>query len=72
MVKKTIEKDAFTVRMNPELYDKMQKKLRAGRKNLSINKYINDLIEKDLSKEKLKWEEAIWYKLLVMNIWLVI
>lgn len=47
-----IQKDIFTVRMNPELYDKMQKKLRAGRKNLSINKYINDLIEKDLSKEK--------------------
>lgn len=46
-----IPKDVFTVRMDPELYDKMQKKLRAGRKNLSINKYINDLIEKDLSKE---------------------
>lgn len=47
-----ISKDVFTVRMKPELYDKMQNKLRAGRKNLSINKYINDLIEKDLSKEK--------------------
>ncbi len=47
-----IPKDVFTVRMKPELYDKMQNKLRAGRKNLSINKYINDLIEKDLSKEK--------------------
>lgn len=47
-----ISKDVFTVRMNPELYDKMQQKLRAGRKNLSINKYINDLIEKDLFKEK--------------------
>ena len=54
-----IPKDVFTVRMNPELYDKMQKKLRAGRKNLSINKYINELIEKDLSKEKQKWKEAI-------------
>lgn len=49
-----IQKDVFTVRMKPELYDKMQKKLRAGRKNLSINKYINELIEKDLSKEKQK------------------
>lgn len=47
-----IQKDVFTVRMKPELYDRMQKKLRAGRKNLSINKYINDLIEKDLSKEE--------------------
>lgn len=47
-----IPKDVFTVRMKPDLYDKMQSKLRAGRKNLSINKYINDLIEKDLSKEK--------------------
>lgn len=46
-----ITKDVFTVRMKPDLYDKMQTKLRAGRKNLSINKYINDLIEKDLSKE---------------------
>ena len=54
-----IQKDVFTVRMKPELYDKMQKKLRAGRKNLSINKYINELIEKDLSKEKQKWKEAI-------------
>lgn len=54
MDKKTIEKDVFTVRMNPELYDLMQKKLRAGRKNISINKYINELIEKDLSKEKQK------------------
>ena len=50
--KSVIPKDAFTVRMKPELYDRMQKKLRAGRKNLSINKYINDLIEKDLSEEK--------------------
>ena len=40
-----ITKDVFTVRMKPDLYDKMQTKLRAGRKNLSINKYINDLIE---------------------------
>ena len=47
-----IQKDVFTIRMKPELYDKMQKKLRAGRKNKSINKYINELIEKDLSKEK--------------------
>ena len=47
-----IHKDVFTVRMKPELYDKMQKKLRSGRKNLSINKYINNLIEKDLSKER--------------------
>lgn len=46
-----ITKDVFTVRMKPDLYDKMQTKLRAGRKNLSINKYINNLIEKDLSKE---------------------
>lgn len=53
-----IQKDVFTVRMKPELYDKMQKKLRAGRKNLSINKYINELIEKDLSKEKQKWKEV--------------
>lgn len=48
-----IKKDSFTVRMNPELYDLMQKKLRSGRKNKSINKYINDLIEKDLLKETL-------------------
>ena len=56
-----IHKDVFTVRMKPELYDKMQKKLRSGRKNLSINKYINNLIEKDLSKER-KWKELIWFK----------
>ena len=37
--------------MKPDLYDKMQKKLRTGRKNKSINKYINELIEKDLLKE---------------------
>lgn len=48
----SIPKDVFTVRMKPELYDKMLKKLRSGRKNQSINKYINDLIEKDLSKEQ--------------------
>lgn len=52
MGKKLIEKDAFTVRMSPELYDLMQKKLRAGRKNKSINKYINELISNDLKKEK--------------------
>lgn len=46
-----IPKDVFTVRMNPELYDKMQKKLRAGRKNLSINKYINELIEFPLNHQ---------------------
>lgn len=50
--KAQIPKDVFTVRMNPELYDKMQKKLRSYRKNKSINKYINELIEKDLNKEK--------------------
>lgn len=42
-------KDAFTIRMDPDLYDLMQKKLRSGRKNKSINKYINNLIEKDLN-----------------------
>ncbi len=52
MDKIPIKKDSFTVRMNPELYDKMQQKLRSGRKNKSINKYINELIEKDLLKEK--------------------
>lgn len=52
MDKVPIKKDSFTVRMNPELYDKMQQKLRSGRKNKSINKYINELIEKDLLKEK--------------------
>lgn len=52
MEKKLIEKDAFTVRMSPELYDLMQKKLRSGRKNKSINKYINELISNDLKKEK--------------------
>ena len=52
----SIQKDVFTVRMNPELYDKMQIKLRAGRKNLSINKYINNLIEKDLLKENKFYE----------------
>jgi len=51
MNKQPIKKDAFTVRMSPELYDKMQKKLRSYRKNKSINKYINELIEKDLIKE---------------------
>ena len=54
MVKKPIEKDVFTVRMDPELYDLMQKKLRSGRKNKSINKYINELISNDLKKEKIK------------------
>lgn len=52
MKKAPIQKDAFTIRMKPELYDKMQKKLRSYRKGKSINKYINELIEKDLSKEK--------------------
>ena len=33
MNKQPIKKDAFTVRMSPELYDKMQKKLRSYRKN---------------------------------------
>lgn len=47
-----ITKDVFTVRMPPDLYDKMQKKLRAGRKNKSINKYINELIENDLKELK--------------------
>ena len=47
-----ITKDVFTIRMNPDLYDEMMRKLRSGRKNLSINKYINELIEKDLKKEK--------------------
>lgn len=51
MEKPTIKKDVFTVRMNPELYDKMKKKLGSYRKGKSINKYINELIEKDL-KEK--------------------
>ena len=51
MDKIPIKKDTFTVRMKPDLYDKMQKKLRTGRKNQSINKYINELIEKDLLKE---------------------
>ena len=50
MESKQIKKDAFTVRMNPELYDLMQKKLRSGRKNKSINKYINELISNDLNK----------------------
>lgn len=52
MSKIPIQKDAFTIRMNPELYDKMQKKLRSYRKGKSINKYINELIEKDLLEEK--------------------
>ncbi len=52
MNKTPMQKDAFTIRMKPELYDKMQKKLRSYRKGKSINKYINELIEKDLSKEK--------------------
>ena len=51
MDKIPIKKDTFTVRMKRDLYDKMQKKLRTGRKNKSINKYINELIEKDLLKE---------------------
>ena len=42
------KKDVFTVRMNPILYDQMMNKLRSYRKNKSINKYINELIEKDL------------------------
>lgn len=43
------QKDAFTVRMKPELYDKMQERIRSlGRKGKSINKYINGLIEKDI------------------------
>lgn len=52
MNKETIQKDAFTIRMKPELYDKMRKKLGSFRKGKSINKYINELIEKDLLKEK--------------------
>ena len=52
MNKTTMQKDAFTIIMKPELYDKMQKKLRSYRKGKCINKYINELIEKDLSKEK--------------------
>ena len=52
MEKQKIQKDVFTIRMNPDLYDKMIEKLRSYRKNKSINKYINELIEKDLSKEK--------------------
>ncbi len=51
MDKQPVTKDVFTVRMNPDLYDKMQKKLRSTRKAKSINKYINELIEKDLKKE---------------------
>lgn len=51
MKKEPLKKDIFTIRMNPDLYDKMIKKLRSYRKNKSINKYINELIEKDLLKE---------------------
>jgi predicted HicB family RNase H-like nuclease len=51
-MKKTLQKDAFTVRMDSKLYDKMRKKLSSYRKGKSINKYINELIEKDLCKEK--------------------
>lgn len=43
-----ITKDAFTVRMKPDLYDKMREKLKSYRKGRSINKYINNLIENDL------------------------
>ena len=57
MEKTPIQKDAFTVRMKPELYDKMQKKLRSFRKGKSINKYINELIEKDLLKENANEEK---------------
>ena len=47
-----LQKDAFTVRMDPKLYDLMQLKLRCERKNKSINKYINKLIENDLKGGK--------------------
>lgn len=50
MNKPPIKKDVFTIRMKPELYDKMQKKLRSYRKGKSINKYINELIEQDLKE----------------------
>ena len=53
MERQPIKKDTFTVRMNPDLYDKMLKKLRSYRKNKRINKYINELIAKDLLKEKI-------------------
>ncbi|MCL2540265.1 MAG: hypothetical protein FWE53_02390 [Firmicutes bacterium] len=53
-MKQKIEKDkeSFTVRMTPALYDKMQEKLKQFRKRKSINSYINELIEKDLGGNK--------------------
>jgi predicted HicB family RNase H-like nuclease len=52
MKKKTLQKDAFTVRMDSKLYDKMREKLSSYRKGKSINKYINELIVKDLKEKK--------------------
>lgn len=58
-MKQKIEKDkeSFTVRMTPALYDKMQEKLKQFRKRKSINSYINELIEKDLGGNK--WAKDI-------------
>lgn len=49
---KSKNKDIFTVRLDRLLYDRMMQKLRIGRKNHSINKYINNLIAKDLDGDK--------------------
>lgn len=50
--KEKIEKESFTIRMSPTLYDKMQEKLKKFRKRKSINSYINELVEKDLEGQK--------------------